>query len=239
MPHHGSHLERRHRGLSPHLHRATRMSTRLCSSRCSSQATATAIALVIGLSFASFLAFRASPVGRTAALSAFNAGMALPPVVVGLFVAIMLWRTGPLGQLHLLYSPRRYHHRPDHSLPRPCSSPSATAGLQSLHPRLRLQIAGPRRLALAGRPPSLPRGPAPIIAAVIAGVRRRHLRGWRRRSWSAATSRARPALSPPPSSLRLSRATSRPRLPSRSSSWLSFCSSSAVSRLSSSGGRNA
>ncbi len=67
-------------------------------------AIATGIALVIGLTIASFLAFRAPP-GRTAALSFLNSGMALPPVVVGLVVALMLWRTGPLGQLHLLYTP--------------------------------------------------------------------------------------------------------------------------------------
>ncbi|MEE8370289.1 MAG: ABC transporter permease, partial [Dehalococcoidia bacterium] len=65
---------------------------------------ATGIALVIGLSIASFLAFRAPP-GRTLALSVLNSGMALPPVVVGLVVAVLLWRTGPLGQLHLLYTP--------------------------------------------------------------------------------------------------------------------------------------
>ena len=64
-------------------------------------AAATGIALVIGLSIASFLAFRAPP-GRTLALSFLNSGMALPPVVVGLVVALLLWRTGPLGQLHLL-----------------------------------------------------------------------------------------------------------------------------------------
>src|SRR5437667_5811253 len=66
--------------------------------------SATLIALVLGLGIASFLAFRAPP-GRTLALSAFNAGMALPPVAVGLLVSIMLWRTGPLGQWHLLDRP--------------------------------------------------------------------------------------------------------------------------------------
>src|SRR3972149_11661516 len=65
---------------------------------------ATGMALVIGLSMASFLAFRAPP-GRTLVLSFLNSGMALPPVVAGLIVAVMLWRTGPLGQLHLLYTP--------------------------------------------------------------------------------------------------------------------------------------
>jgi tungstate transport system permease protein len=34
-----------------------------------------------------------------------NAGMALPPVVVGLVVMLLLWRTGPLGALRLLFTP--------------------------------------------------------------------------------------------------------------------------------------
>jgi tungstate transport system permease protein len=34
-----------------------------------------------------------------------NTGMGLPPVVVGLVVTLLLWRTGPLGSLRLLYTP--------------------------------------------------------------------------------------------------------------------------------------
>src|SRR4051794_1374995 len=34
-----------------------------------------------------------------------NAGMALPPVVVGLLVMLALWRTGPFGSLRLLFTP--------------------------------------------------------------------------------------------------------------------------------------
>jgi tungstate transport system permease protein len=39
------------------------------------------------------------------ATAVVNAGMALPPVVVGLLVMLLLWRTGPFGSLRLLYSP--------------------------------------------------------------------------------------------------------------------------------------
>jgi tungstate transport system permease protein len=38
-------------------------------------------------------------------VSLINTGMALPPVVVGLFVTISLWRNGPLGFLGILYTP--------------------------------------------------------------------------------------------------------------------------------------
>ena len=43
--------------------------------------------------------------GRTVVVSAVNTGMGLPPVVVGLFVTILLWRSGPLGGLEILYTP--------------------------------------------------------------------------------------------------------------------------------------
>ena len=39
--------------------------------------------------------------------------MALPPVVVGLVVAIMLWRSGPLGDLAPDLYAHRHHHRAD------------------------------------------------------------------------------------------------------------------------------
>src|SRR2546426_2319577 len=99
---------------------------------------ATLIALVLGLAFASLLAFRAPP-GRTLAVSAFNAGMALPPVAVGLLVAVLLWRTGPLGQLHLLYSPAAIVVAQT-IIATPVVTAISFAGLQSLHPHLRLQV---------------------------------------------------------------------------------------------------
>jgi tungstate transport system permease protein len=34
-----------------------------------------------------------------------NTGMGLPPVVVGLFVTLLLWRGGPFGDLEILYTP--------------------------------------------------------------------------------------------------------------------------------------
>jgi tungstate transport system permease protein len=100
--------------------------------------SATLIAVVIGLAIASFLAFRAPP-GRTLALSGFNAGMALPPVVVGLVVSLMLWRTGPLGQLHLLYT-RTAIVIAQALIATPVVAALSTAALQGLNPNLRLQI---------------------------------------------------------------------------------------------------
>ena len=65
---------------------------------------ATGISLFIGLPMGTWLALSQLR-GRKFILSLINTGMALPPVVVGLFVAMTLWRSGPLGNLHLIYTP--------------------------------------------------------------------------------------------------------------------------------------
>ena len=67
-------------------------------------AAATAIALLLGIPGGAALALGRFP-GRTLLISAVNAGMGLPPVVVGLFVSLLLWRSGPLGALEVLYTP--------------------------------------------------------------------------------------------------------------------------------------
>ena len=64
----------------------------------------TLISLVIGLPLGTWLALGKFP-GRSIFMSVVNTGMGLPPVVVGLFVALILWRSGPLGDLQLIYTP--------------------------------------------------------------------------------------------------------------------------------------
>ncbi|MEO3869492.1 ABC transporter permease [Nonomuraea sp. B12E4] len=66
--------------------------------------TATAFALLLGLPLGAIVALARFP-GRRVVLAAANTGMGLPPVVVGLFVTVLLWRSGPLGGLGLLYTP--------------------------------------------------------------------------------------------------------------------------------------
>jgi len=65
---------------------------------------ATLIALAVGIPAGVALALARFP-GRSLLIAAVNAGMGLPPVVVGLFVSIVLWRSGPLGWLEILYTP--------------------------------------------------------------------------------------------------------------------------------------
>lgn len=43
--------------------------------------------------------------GRKLLLLFINIGMGLPPVVAGLWITMFLWRSGPLGDFSLLYSP--------------------------------------------------------------------------------------------------------------------------------------
>jgi tungstate transport system permease protein len=65
---------------------------------------ATALATITGVPLGAVLAlyrFR----GRQLLAHAVHTGMGLPPVVVGLGVALLLWRTGPLGSLQLIYTP--------------------------------------------------------------------------------------------------------------------------------------
>jgi tungstate transport system permease protein len=64
----------------------------------------TAAALLLGVPAGVVLALTRFP-GRQLLVSAVNTGMGLPPVVVGLFVTILLWRSGPLGGWEILYTP--------------------------------------------------------------------------------------------------------------------------------------
>jgi len=62
------------------------------------------ISTVIGLSLSTLLSFKKIPL-RGLIISLMNTFMGLPPVVVGLFVYLILSRSGPLGFMGLLYTP--------------------------------------------------------------------------------------------------------------------------------------
>jgi len=66
---------------------------------------ATVLAACCGIPLGAALAIGRFP-GRRPLQVTVNAGMGLPPVVVGLVVSILLWRTGPLGGLRLLFTPQ-------------------------------------------------------------------------------------------------------------------------------------
>jgi tungstate transport system permease protein len=102
---------------------------------------ATGISLFIGLPLGTWLALRNQLRGRSIMLSIINTGMALPPVVVGLFVAMTLWRSGPLGDLHLIYTPAAIVIAQT-IIAAPIVTGLTASALQQLDPRLRLQLLG-------------------------------------------------------------------------------------------------
>jgi len=67
--------------------------------------SATAVAALVGLPLGALLAL-ANFRGRTLVIVVMNAFMGLPPVVVGLAVYLLLSRSGPLGFLGILFSPK-------------------------------------------------------------------------------------------------------------------------------------
>lgn len=101
---------------------------------------ATGLSLLIGLPLGTLLALRRFR-GRSFLLSLVNTGMGLPPVVVGLVVSFMLWRSGPLGDLRLIYTPTAIVIA-QIIIAAPVVTGLTAASLQSLNPRLQLQLLG-------------------------------------------------------------------------------------------------
>ena len=66
---------------------------------------ATLLAAVVGLPLGAFVALTHFP-GRGAIIVLLNGMMGLPPVVVGLLIYLLLSRSGPFGQLGLLFTPQ-------------------------------------------------------------------------------------------------------------------------------------
>ncbi|KKK39379.1 tungstate transporter permease [Mesobacillus campisalis] len=66
--------------------------------------TAIMISTLIGLPAGMMLGLIKFP-GRKLILTLINIGMGLPPVVAGLWITLLLWRSGPLSDFELLYTP--------------------------------------------------------------------------------------------------------------------------------------
>ena len=99
---------------------------------------ATALSLVTGIPLGALLGlgrFR----GRSLVLSLVNTGMGIPPVAVGLFVAILIWRSGPLGNLDW-YCTRSAMIAAQYLLAAPTVVGLTAIAIQSVDPMLRLQL---------------------------------------------------------------------------------------------------
>lgn len=101
---------------------------------------ATLLSLLLGIPIGIFLALTQFP-GRSITVALINTGMGLPPVVVGLFVSIFLWRSGPLGFLELLYTPTAMVIA-QVVIAFPIVAGLTMAAFQTLNPNLALQLLG-------------------------------------------------------------------------------------------------
>lgn len=129
--------------------------------------TATAISLLIGVTLGTVIALTRFW-GRRITVSLINAGMGAPPVVVGLIVSVFLWRNGPLGYFHLMYTPFAIVIA-QCVISLPIITGFTLASIQQIDPKLRLQIIslGASKLQMAWllvRDTRLP-----LLAAVMAG----------------------------------------------------------------------
>lgn len=129
--------------------------------------SATLISLVIGISVGASVALTRFP-GRRFVVSLINTGMALPPVVVGLFVTISLWRNGPLGFMGILYTPLAMIVAQT-VIATPIVTGITLAAVQQLPAKLRLQILalGATRLQMLWI--LIKEAKLSLLAAVMAG----------------------------------------------------------------------
>ncbi|MCX5803670.1 MAG: ABC transporter permease [Proteobacteria bacterium] len=128
---------------------------------------ATLISLFIGISVGTIVALSEFP-GKKIVVSLINTGMGLPPVVVGLFVTIFLWRNGPLGFLGILYTPVAMILA-QAIIATPIVMGITLAAMQQLPKKLRLQILalGATRLQMIWT--LIKEARLPLLAAIMAG----------------------------------------------------------------------
>jgi tungstate transport system permease protein len=128
---------------------------------------ATLLSLVVGIPAGTALALTRFP-GRGLVVSLVNTGMGLPPVVVGLFVTIVLWRNGLLGALELLYTPTAMVLA-QLVIAAPIVTGLTLAAVQQIPERFRLQILalGASRLQMTWV--LVKEARLPMLAALMAG----------------------------------------------------------------------
>jgi tungstate transport system permease protein len=109
--------------------------------------------------------------GRRVVVGLANAGMGLPPVLAGLIIALLFWRSGPLGGLELMYTPAAMILA-QALIAIPVIVSLTTAGIQQLGEELpdQLRALGASRRQLAWL--LLKEARLPLVAAAMAAAGR-------------------------------------------------------------------
>ena len=129
--------------------------------------SATLISLVLGIPLGIALALLRFP-GRGVIAALVNTGMGLPPVVVGLWISIALWRSGPLGFLEMIYTPGAMILA-QVVIAFPIVAGLTMASFQTLDPNLALQLLGIGASKLQTLWLLCKEARLPLLAAVMAG----------------------------------------------------------------------
>lgn len=101
---------------------------------------ATLLSVLLGVPLGLLLALGRLP-GTRLLITLANTGMGLPPVVVGLWTSLLLWRYGPLGSLGLIYTPAAMVIAQT-VIATPILAGFTLAGIAQQDPRLGLQLLG-------------------------------------------------------------------------------------------------
>jgi tungstate transport system permease protein len=128
---------------------------------------ASVIALLLGVPLGAVVALRRFP-GRQLMLAAANTGMGMPPVVMGLVVTVLLWRSGPLGGLGLLYTPAAMVVAQS-AIATPLVVALVASALQQVDPEFRTQMRGLGATRARAFLALLSEARLPLMAAGMAG----------------------------------------------------------------------
>jgi tungstate transport system permease protein len=129
--------------------------------------SATLASLFVGIPAGVFLAL-SDFTGRRFVISLVNTGMGLPPVVVGLFVTLFLWRNGPLGFLEILYTPSAMILA-QAVIATPIVTGITVASIQNLPTNLKLQVQALGATRCQTVWILIREARLPLLAAVMAG----------------------------------------------------------------------
>lgn len=132
--------------------------------------TATIFSVALGVPFGLWLALQEFR-GKQFFSGLMNFGMGLPPVVVGLFVSLCLWRYGPFGDLGLMYTPVAMIIAQT-IIATPIVAGLSFAAILSINPKLRLQLISLGATSWQASRLLIREARLGLMAAVIAGFGR-------------------------------------------------------------------